>query len=607
MAEQLRIKLIHCGNRNISDVDDNMDKHVFYMPMGLLSLGSCLEERNFDVELIHLDLEADFDIDSILDLETLDAAGLAWHWVNQSIPVLSIAESIKKINPGIFIFAGGYTASFFAREILENYLAFDAVIRGDGEQPIVELCEILKEWRIKNEWEGDDFQSSLHTIQNLAWRNSKGKVMLNKLSYIASARELDDFDFDKIDLLRNWMEYRNMSRFWSKFSIINDLPLYFLEVGRGCCYNCLICGGNAGAQLCLNNRRQQSVRSVESVISSIQQGISFGYSLFLSCFEFEGANEWYIDLFRKIRQKRLRLSFAYESWGLLSKELVDEISRTCNHAVITISPDTSDPDLRKKNKDSRLFYDNAELEGILDYIGTKKNVKVQLYFGFFYPFDTPKTIFNTIEYISKLFHKYSDFTEMVYMNNDTDPASAPFLNPEKYDMDIEVGCLNDYMKKIRENFILAKGECSGKTLLSKPRCMSDEEAVDLANTIIFFNRILSFKKSVIKILKITQKINIFSDFLRRYSLISGLSEDFQWEKARDVLFKICERHIGINKELIDQINREYYNLATRRQSRNFTDFFKVPDKLAKLSEQKKKKISRDIQNVRKNIQAEFDI
>ena len=70
----------------------------------------------------------------------------------------------------MFIFLGGYTASFFSKEILQDYPEVDAVIRGDGETPIVELCQALHRHILNQQHCSDYYPTSLAEVPNLAWR-----------------------------------------------------------------------------------------------------------------------------------------------------------------------------------------------------------------------------------------------------------------------------------------------------------------------------------------------------------------------------------------------------------------------------------------------------
>lgn len=608
-SSRLCVKILHCGNRNITVPADSRNKYVFYMPMGLFSLASFLDKNGFDVEILHLDLEADSTIEDLMNIESLDAVGLDLHWVNQAPAVMDTLAAIKKKKPSVFTFLGGYTAGFFAGEILETYPPVDAVIRGDGEIPILQLCRLLgarKQKPIKED--GYVPGISLENVQNLVWRNRSGDIVENELSYTASAEDMNRFDFADFSLLRNWKIYRNISKFWTRFPSINKHPLFLMEVGRGCGYNCSICGGNANAQVCLSNRKKKAVRSVDSVMDSIKKAIPYGYSMFFTCFEFENSEEWYGRLFQRIRLEKLRVNFAYESWGLLSKSLLDDLSNSFGEVIVTISPDSADPELRRKNKDPRLFYDNDELEDRMEHISTLNNVKVQLYFGYFLPFETHETIFGTMDYIIRLLVKYSHFTEIMFMNNNTDPCSSQFLNPGKYDTHLTVSSLKDYLRKIKENFKMEKGIPAPQTLLHKPAGMTDTGAVDIANKVTLFSGLLYFRRSLSRLDKLVKRTGIISRYLRETDLSNAAAADFQAGALKKILTGICMKHLPApaHEDMLQTIENEYREVSREAGIKSPT-YYTAGSRCEVLTEDEKNKISLNIRKSRKDVQADFDI
>ena len=489
-GKQLCVKLIHCGNISISNSRDQEQKNIFFMPMGLFPLGNVLKENGFDVELLHFDLQPGKTLVEILDLNRVDIVGFDCHWVNQALSVLETAAAIKEINPRVFIVLGGFTASLFAREILDHYSQIDAVIRGDGEIPIVELCRELSlltpSPSIKNP----------EKVQNLAWRDTGGNTILNDISYVAKAEDMEKLDFAAIDLLRNWQSYRYLSRLYSSFTPISTTPMFLLEPGRGCEYACSFCGGNCRAQARMNNRKQTVFRSVESVVETIKKAISFGFQTFYTCMESEDSNDWYIKLFHRIKEEKLVLNFGYGCWRLPPQPLVDALSQACRQTVIEISPETSDLQLRKKNKDIRIFYTNRQLENCLDYIRKKGNVKVQLFFGYYLSSDTEETILSTVNYIMKLLLKFPGLLEIEYANFSTDPGSLYFFSPDKYDIDIKVRNFRDYIKYLRENYIEKTGSPADMTEY-KPVYITEEQDVNIRLKVSLFNYLFSFyRKSV---------------------------------------------------------------------------------------------------------------
>ncbi len=504
---RLCVKLIHCGNHSLANAEDQCEKNIFFMPMGVFALASALAANGVDAEIINSDSEKGDAIGEILDFRELDAVGFDCHWVNQSLAVIETAELIKNIKPEVFVFLGGFTASLFAEEILASYPQIDAVIRGDAEVPIVELCRVLRRRLPAGDGAGRARGAeSFAGVPNLSWRGEKGRIEVNELSYVATAEQLEKLDFASIDLLRNWEYYRKRSIYWTHFAPLdfaplNLSPMFFLEVGRGCVNGCVFCGGSAEAQRVINGRRGMIWRSVDSVVATMEKAASFGFRTFFTDFEFPGSDEWYRELFRKVEKRGLDIRYVYSSWGLTSRDLIDGLSESFERAFIQLSPETADVDLRRRNKGARAFYTNDELKACLDYIGTKGNLRVQLYFGYFLAFDSAGAVLRTLEFVMELLVEYPDLMEIGYLPFSTDPGSLLFLDPERYDVDMGVRDFRDYIERIRDSYVLRKVSAPDMRLF-RPRGISGREVVDLEGKIELFNQLfLSYRKSISYILR----------------------------------------------------------------------------------------------------------
>lgn len=557
--DQFCTKLIHCGNNSIANPEDQIEKNIFFMPMGLFALASALRKNGINTEIINSDAEKNKSIQEILDFDSLDAVGFDCHWVNQSLAVLDTAELIKRIKPRVFIFLGGFTASLFAEEIMSTYPQIDAIIRGDAEIPIVKLCVALYDEKLRNKGvTSTKGIQSLSNVPNLVWRGSNNEIEVNDFSYVATQEELDKLDFASLDLLRNWEYYRKRSIYWTRFAPFNFAPfnfapLFLLEVGRGCQYGCIFCGGNCEAQRRINNRKKIVCRSVDSVIATIKKAMSFGFRTFFSDFEFEGSDDWYIGLFNRIKKERLNIHYVYSCWSLTSKALIDALSEGFERVFVQISPETSNMDLRKKNKGLHTPYTNDELEECLSYIDTKNNIKVQLYFGYFLAFERGETVLNTIEYIVQLLLKFPNLLEIAYMPFSTDPGSLLFFYPEKYDIDIEVRNFRDYIKCIKETYVVKKLPCPDMRLF-KPKGISNRDAIELERKIELFNYLfISYRQSVSYILQKTGNPNVIMKFLRETDV--PVTSDSS-EIIKDMLLSTCnENDIG-DVHLVETMNVE---------------------------------------------------
>jgi radical SAM superfamily enzyme YgiQ (UPF0313 family) len=559
---KLCLKLIHCANINIATPGDTEQKNTFYMPMGLFPLANILKQQGVEVEIIHMDLEMGKLIEEILDFEPLDAVGFDLHWINQSRVVLDTAGLIKKIKPQTFIFLGGFSASLFGWKILSDYDQIDAVIRGDSEVPLVELCAILqdelKAYQLLN-INSPRIQKVLPGVKNLVWRDNSGVIQSNPFSYVGTAAEMDRLDFGTVDLLRNWESYRMFSTFWTHFSPIDHSPLFFLEVGRGCSYACTYCGGNCQAQLQINNRKQVAVRSIHSIISTIKQAVTYGFETFYTCLEFEGSEEWYMRLFRGIVEENIHINFVYGAWRLPSKPMMEALSESFRHVIVEISPETGIEVLRKRNKDCRLFFTNKQLENLLGHVQaqSRRNINIQLYFGYYLVDDTELTILQSIRYILEILLKYPGILEVEYSNFSTDPGSLIFFSPQTYGFDIKVRSFNDYLHLIKRNYIEKKGQSADMTLF-KPASISDEKDVEIHQYIRLFNNLFTyFRKSISHLLQETRNPTMIIDILKEAPII--LSHDYQLypSKLKETLLDRCDRYDVSSSYIIDLINTEY--------------------------------------------------
>jgi hypothetical protein len=305
----------------------------------------------------------------------------------------------------------------------------------------------------------------------------------------------------------------------------------------------------------------------------------------------------------------------YGSWGLPSKALIDAASQSCDRVMFEISPETSDLNLRKINKDPRIFYTDRELEECLDHMATKPNIKVQLYFVYVLPFDTRETIFNTFDYILELFLKYSSFTEIIYSNLSTDPCSSLYCQPEKYNVDIAVGNFADYIKKLEETYIINKEIPFGGMNLFKPAYMSDMEFADIKNKADLFNKLLSsFGQSLQLTAKRRGNLKIVTEYLKEIDLSMVPAKDFTPARVKSILSALCHDNGITGSEILGSIDKEFESAASKVMEKAQGQKYNAGDKrefepgeLVIITEEEKNKLRWDLQKAKQEIHAEFDI
>ncbi len=538
--QELCVKLLHCGNKNLANPSDNAQKNIFFMPMGLVALADKLKKSGVDVEIIHSDLEAGKPIEEIMDFTKVDAIGFDCHWLNQALAVMDTVRLVKKIKPDIFTFLGGYSASLYAEEIVANYSQVDAVIRGDADIPIVELCRALQG---EIPWED---------VQNLVWKDKKLQVVKNPFSYTADSEDLNKLNYTAFHLVRNAEYYRYASSFWTGYKPIAQSPFSFLALGRGCEYACTFCGGNCQAQQVMSNRKKTAVRSIDSIIQSIKDAVALGYETFYVCLEFEGSDAWYLELFERIRKEKIDINFIYGSWGVPSNSLMDGLSETFRHSLIEISPETGNLDLRRKNKDVRIYYTNKQLEEAITYAQQKGNIRIQLYFGFYLEGDTPKTVWESVHYVLYLLMTFPRFLEIEYANFSTDPGSLFLLFPEKFQMELQVHNFAEFLVHLGRNFLEKQGGAADMTL-HRPLAITREEDLEIRRNMRLLSDIfLYYRKSVSYILQETGDPGAIVSLLKEAKKDGDPSQSFSPQEIKELLLKHCLT-IGIPTETIKQL------------------------------------------------------
>lgn len=465
MNDGLDVVLIHHPT-------SDLHRPILFPAMGLFSLADQLDRNGIRTEIVHLGLEKlvdpGFDAVDYVASSGARIVALSIHWFFQLPDSLALAREIKKRDPGIVVLAGGFTASFFARDLLKEHGYLDAVIRGDGERPLLDFCRTQLQGK----------PGGLEGVPNLVHRSRGREVVANPFDYVITQDEFDGCNFSNLKLLRHHDKYLSMvflptRRFRDRFPPGRG-GVFPLETGRGCPYGCSFCGGNREAQKRINNRKGFLFRSPDSVLGTIREVMDYGCDHFYICFDPDLGGDYYRNLFRQIRKEKIKMRMSFGCWGLPGIQFLDEFRDTFVDGSFEISPETASETLRHANK-GKVSFTNDELRNCLDHIGNR-NLACQLFFGYFLPGDTAETVMETQRFARAL---ESDRCESFYLAFSTDPASLLYLHPEKYDVDIDLQSLKDYEAS------LSKDRASPNLLAHRPASLSPEKAHRIIMTLGF--------------------------------------------------------------------------------------------------------------------------
>ncbi len=408
--------------------------------MGLYSLAKEVEKEGFNSEIVHLGVEKYLDknflLSNYVQENNIKFLAFSLHWHPQCYDVIETIRAVKEKCPDVFVSLGGYTSSYYAREILENFPFIDAIIRGEGEKPIRELARKI--------YEND---SDLSSVSNLYWRDG-GKIVLNEEKFVASDEDLNSYEFFDIKKLRNYETNAKMPFFldYSKDDQLTAMPMSSQGVclGRGCSGNCTWCGGGCKAVKLVSGRDFVSYRSPDNVISEIKTlKNECGIKNFRFVFDPNPSDRKHLMiLMKKIAEEfngELETSFTLNS--LPDKKFIDLYKKAFSkNSIMALSPEFYSEDLRRAHKS--FYFSNKELEEILDYMD-KKEIKSELYFSIL-PMTSKEDNIATEKYAQELKERHAFVDRYFISTIVSEPASPWTLEPEKYGLEEKIKTFIDY-------------------------------------------------------------------------------------------------------------------------------------------------------------------
>lgn len=418
-----------------------------YIAMGLFSLCHQLESKKINTEIVHLGMEKlldqSFSISNYIKDSGVKFVGMSLHWHFQTYDTIEVARAIKKHNPDVYIVLGGYTASCFADEILEECPFIDSVIKGEGEASIAELAE--KVFCNKN--------NDLEDIPNLHWRKDD-KIIVNSKTFVATSEDLDKFSFySELKKLKNHSLYVGLDidmvcvKEDGENLLKNDLvsdSIHTICLGRGCTGNCTWCGGGAKAIKKLYNRSCVSWRSPQKTAEEmLMLKREYGINNFYFCFDPTPSDRTkIIEMFRFLGQTEEKISIFFECFGLPTEDFLQEFKHNLSlDSKIAISPEFANENLRKKHKS--FYFTNKELENVLNRM-EELNIKSTLFFTHL-PTLTKEDEEETNNYIKYLREKFSSITSAVNFPIMFFEPCAPWTEaPSDYGINIERKTFKDF-------------------------------------------------------------------------------------------------------------------------------------------------------------------
>jgi len=424
--------------------------NITYMPMGLVALANLLLEDGWRVELAHAGVEWLEDpttpIPKTYANHRIRAVGISLYWHYQSFDSIEMAREMKRTHPEAFVFLGGVTAAYFAREILEAFPFIDAVVLGHGEGVVRKLVSTLAE------------HGPVESVPNLAVRvgdeikETRGIVFADGM-----VPPLDDLRFGDLMPLRNASRYARSFGFPLAYGreytpeentsmLAMGRSFFPLFTGRGCPWKCTFCGGNQATLRKINGTAKVTWRHPERVLDDIRAAMDWGYKTMSLCFDpVPWKDDYYLSVFEAIRKARLDVDFYFECWGLPTQRFVKDFRRTfpSPESYLAISPDAGDERVRKQNKQP--FYTDAEMFQALEWL-EEERISFDVFFSLALPGENVESAQKTAAMKHIIADRYANARRVMTWTVQLEPGSPQFETPSSYNMVTDRDCFMDFYR-----------------------------------------------------------------------------------------------------------------------------------------------------------------
>ena len=194
-------------------------------PLGILNLAAYLRQHDDTLEIEIVDCQAERISWSRLKerMEQFQPAivapsSLATCNAYRGLRTIGMA---KDIDPAITTIVGGQHYTVLAHESLESYPELDIVVRGEGEQTLLEVVRALQG------------KMSLSQVKGITFKHN-GKIIVNPDRPLFD--NLDDLPFPAYDLVDEHLKEYHFTMMAGR-----DTPYALFEASRGCSHDCNFC------------------------------------------------------------------------------------------------------------------------------------------------------------------------------------------------------------------------------------------------------------------------------------------------------------------------------------------------------------------------------
>ena len=346
-------------------------------PMGLGLLAAILERKGYQVVVVDanaLTLKPEDIIPYVADANIVGLTAMT-PTINATI---SIAHHLKQANPDLTIILGGAHATLLPEETLGTAPEIDTIVRGEGEETIIELLQAL------------EYKQPLDNISGISYRRD-GKVISTPAR--STNVDLDSLPFLAYHLLP-WRRYKPHPPHG------RALPFAAIITSRGCPYKCSYCS----KPIFGNKFRGQSPGRVIEELAYYKERFGIKEIAFYDdVFTLNKKRAYAIA--DEIIKRELKIHWTCETRvNLVDKELLRHMKQAGCYSIAYGIESGSQEILNSLDKD-------ISLEQAEEAVRLSQEVGLQTigYFMIGSPGESPQTIRQTIQFAKKLKLDFAQF------------------------------------------------------------------------------------------------------------------------------------------------------------------------------------------------------
>lgn len=363
---------------------------------GLASISSILKANGHKVELYHLREQ----VSRKEFLETVkkhnpDLLGFSLRTNNLPEVIQYIPWLKKRVQ--IPIVCGSYHPTLFPEEVL-NIPGVDMVCIGEGEYPMLELCNAIEQGK------------SYENIESLWVKTSKGIIKNPIRPLVENLDELPIPDFDLFD-----------------FDNLTSSKIYTagVMVSRGCLFKCTYCCNHAIRSVYPNSEKYQRVRSPKNAIQYLKKLLSdHKYIKYITFWDnnLSLPKDWFLE-FISLYKDKISLPFGCNLHaGTVDKAVVDSLKKAGCYRV-HFGVENGNEEFRQKIL--KRYTSNQQIKKAFS-LCRKAGISTLSYNMINCPLETPNITLDTIK-----------LNALIKPSRALAPVFYPFPGTEAYKMSLE--------------------------------------------------------------------------------------------------------------------------------------------------------------------------